>query len=74
MKITFSENEGCFGFELTAETLADAALLARAAMNTKGICTQFSKSGEITGWLTLTKPRESRRQETLHRSNLNKKA
>lgn len=29
MKIYMTENEGCFAFDMTAETMADAALLAR---------------------------------------------
>lgn len=33
MKITMRENEGCFAFEMQAETMADAALLTRFSTN-----------------------------------------
>ena len=33
MKITMQEYDGCFSFDMTAETLADAALLTRFGMN-----------------------------------------
>ncbi len=33
MKITLKENDGCFAFGLTAETLEDAALLVRFGTN-----------------------------------------
>ena len=33
MKITFAEHDGCFAFDLIAETMADAAALTRFGMN-----------------------------------------
>ena len=33
MKITLRENDGCFAFSLTAETMEDAALLIRFGTN-----------------------------------------
>jgi hypothetical protein len=74
MKITFEEYDGCFNFDLEAETIADAALLARAAMNTTQITATFSRSGTVNGSLVLQKPREAKRQEYLSRPSLNKKA
>jgi hypothetical protein len=72
MKITFQEYEGCFSFDLEAENLADASLLARAAMNTKQATTSFGKD-QVTGSLVLQKPRENRRTSYLSRPNFNKK-
>ena len=33
MKISMKEHEGCFAFEMEAETIADAALLTRFSTN-----------------------------------------
>lgn len=74
MKITFTEHEGCFSFDLIAESLPDAALLARAAMNTKQINTTFTQSGEVWASLVLQKPRDNKRQSILCRPSLNRRA
>lgn len=73
MKITFQEFAGCFSFDLIAESIPDAALLARAAMNTKNVTTSFSREGAVTASVVFQKPRENRRAEHLSRPNLNRK-
>lgn len=59
MKITLIEHEQCFGFEMEAETMADAALLTRFALNAtheiRSLDTLAHQSGEFTGSLVLGK-------------------
>lgn len=72
MKIQFKEHAGCFCFELEAETLEDAALLARAAMNTTTVIADFKEGGEITASVLFRKPKESRRRSFLSRPSFAK--
>lgn len=59
MKITLTEWDGCFGFEMEAETLADAALLTRFALNAtneiRSLDTLAHQAGQFTGSLVLGK-------------------
>jgi len=71
MKITFAEYDGCFCFDLTAEDIKDAALLARAAMNTKLVKTDFTKEGVISATLVMHKPKERLRRSQISRPNFN---
>lgn len=59
MKVTYCENEYVFSIDLEAESVADAAFLARMAMNhtTKSFSLGAitSKSGNFDGWITVKK-------------------
>jgi hypothetical protein len=63
MKIELHEYEGCFSFDLTAESVADAALIARLAVNAtkdvRGCSAHASEDGEFTGAFTVGKRKES---------------
>jgi hypothetical protein len=59
MKITLEEHDGCFAFDMQAETTAEAALLVRFGMNrtneirTAGV--QANRDGTFTGNLIFGK-------------------
>ena len=59
MKITMHEYEGCFSFELEAETLADAALLTRFGMNAtrtvQYVSCNVNQGGKFEGGLVISK-------------------
>lgn len=59
MKITLTEHDGCFAFDLAAETLPDAALLTRLGMNaTKEIrhaSTNVSRDGRFEAGVVIAK-------------------
>mgnify|MGYP000849189897 CR=1 FL=1 len=63
MKIYMTENEGCFAFDMTAETMADAALLARFSNNVtnevRSATTNAHKDGTFTGYCVLGKRRRA---------------
>lgn len=63
MKITLAEHEGCFAFDLEAESTADAALLVRFGMNrTDTIATagvQANQNGTFTGHLVFAKSKRA---------------
>lgn len=44
MKITAKEHDGCFSFDISAETLAEAALLVRFGMNRTKLRTSDSNA------------------------------
>ncbi len=51
MKITFTENDGCFAFNMEAENMKDAALLVRFATNaTNDIRTKNTTAGTDDGF------------------------
>lgn len=59
MKITISEYENVFSFDLTPETLAEAALLVRLGMNALKevayISTNVNQDGTIYGAMSVKK-------------------
>lgn len=59
MTITFTEHEGCFSFNLAAETMQDAALIARFAINATSEIRHLSgianQDGTFTGGLVIAK-------------------
>lgn len=59
MKITLKEWEGCFGFDLEAESMQDAALLVRMGMNAtkeiRHISATANQDGTFHGSLVLGK-------------------
>ena len=63
MKITMIENDGCFAFNMTAETPADSAMLVRFGANAiekiNSMSSQASKDGEITASLVIAKHKQS---------------
>ncbi len=63
MKIEMYEHDGCFSFEMTAEDLKDAALLARFVLNvTEAVRTAGAtahKDGTFNGHLVLGKRRNA---------------
>ena len=63
MKISMIENEGCFAFNMTAETMADAALLTRFSTNVtnevRSATTNAHKDGTFTGYCVLGKRRRA---------------
>ena len=63
MKISMTENEGCFAFTMTAETMADAALLTRFSINVTNevrIATANAyKDGTFMGYCVLGKRRRA---------------
>ena len=64
MKIQIHEFDGCFSIDITAETMADAALLVRMARDTTKETRHFSttpfRDGEFITHITLGKRRRSR--------------
>jgi len=64
MKIELHEYSGCFSFDMVAETVADASLLARLKMNGKkevrGIYASAYDDGTFTGTINIGKARQSR--------------
>jgi hypothetical protein len=63
MKIIALEYEGCFAFDLTAETIQEAALLARFGMNhTKELRTAYvnvSKEGTFYSSIVVGKRKDN---------------
>ena len=63
MKISMIENEGCFAFNMTAETMADAALLTRFSTNVtnevRGAAVNAHKDGTFMGYCVLGKRRRA---------------
>ena len=63
MKIYMTENEGCVAFDMTAETMADAALLARLPNNltneVRSPTTNSHKDGTYTRPCVLGKRRRA---------------
>ncbi len=59
MKITFTEYDGCFCFDLEAETMADAATLTRFGMNHKAeiraAATNVLKDGKFEAGVVIPK-------------------
>lgn len=66
MKIDLVEHGGCFSFNMTPETLADAALLMRLKMNTTNkVRASYAcahADGTIDGALVLAKTRRTRNE------------
>lgn len=64
MRAHIQEHEGCFTIDVTAETLAEAALLVRIARDATKDIRHFSttphKNGESGTFITLGKRRRSR--------------
>ena len=63
MKINLIENDGCFSFRLTAETLVDAALLTRLGMNAtkevRTISTFVNRDGSFESAVVIGKHKNS---------------
>ena len=63
MKITMKEYDGCFAFDMTAETMEDAALLTRYSTNVtnkvRSASSEARKDGVFSGYLVLAKRRRS---------------
>lgn len=61
MIVTFIEHEGCFAFEMVAETMADAATLTRYATNVtdkvRSAGAYANKDGTFNGHCVLAKRR-----------------
>lgn len=66
MKIEMKEYDGSFAFNMKAETVQDAAMLARWGINRtrRIVCAgaYADKSGEFSGYLTIAK----RKHQTSH--------
>jgi len=63
MKITMTEFDGCFSFDMVAETVEDAALLARFAVNRTTEALHVSSNayqdGTFTGELVIGKAKNA---------------
>jgi len=63
MKITLAEHDGCFAFNLEAETTADAALLVRFGMNRteeiRSAGVQANRDGTFSGHLVFAKSKRA---------------
>lgn len=63
MKFTLLEHDGCFGFEIEPESIADAALLVRFALNAtkevRGIDTTAYSNGTFKTYLVLGKRKKA---------------
>lgn len=63
MKITLFENDGCFGLDFSAESMADAALLTRFGMNrtseirSSGV--QANRDGTFAGHMIFGKSKRA---------------
>jgi len=64
MKITMTEYDGCFAFDMVAETVTDATLLARFSMNITNVIVSASsiadRDGTFRGYLVAKKRRNPR--------------
>lgn len=62
MKVTVSEYEGCFGIEMQAETMEDAAFLMRLGMNRtselRSAESYVGKSGSFDGCVVIGKRKQ----------------
>lgn len=63
MKITLTELDGCFSFNLTAETLPDAALLTRLGMNATSelryVSATADKGGSFQAGVVIAKHKQA---------------
>lgn len=62
MKLSIKEHETSFDIDLAAETVEDANLLVRLAMNAKRIVPNvsiYATNQTINGWITMAKLCES---------------
>lgn len=63
MKVVMNECDGCFAFDMVAETMQEAALLVRFAANATGefqsLASYASKAGDFTGNLVIGKRRNA---------------
>lgn len=61
MKIQITEHEGCFGLDITPESMAEAALLTRLALNAtkevRSLDTTAAGSGDFNTWIVFGKRR-----------------
>jgi len=59
MKVTMIEHEGCFSFEMTAETMQEAALLVRFGTNAtteiRSTAAMACKDGSFSGYCMIGK-------------------
>ena len=63
MKIAFKEGDGSFFFDLTAETVADAALIVRLSLNATQkvqIYGAANKDGSVYGSVVVRKGRKGK--------------
>ena len=63
MKFTMIEHEGCFSFEMEAETMQDAALLVRFGTNAtteiRSISTSACKDGSFNSYCVIGKRKKA---------------